>query len=230
MLQGVDGIEIHVRLFVVAGQYGRAQIALVHRRTRLERQAIAAYVLGPELYNPHERVGPVALGLAGQAVDEVDADVVEPGLTRGCHGELGLLPVVAAAYELEYVVVRALHAHGEAVETLFPELGELSERGAVGVDLHRDLAVLEHAAAALELIPELEQALGSIVAGRSAAKVHGVDIPALERRIALAYVLHERVLVLRHQPVAPGERVEVAVRALRDAERYVDVYAESVVH
>ena len=127
-------------------------------------------MLGPELHDAHERVGPVALGLAGQAVDEVAAQVVEARLARGDHGVLHLLPVVAAAYELEDVVVRALHAEGDAVEALAPELGELAEDGAVGVGLKRHLAVLEHAAGALELIPELDEPVGPVVARRAAAE------------------------------------------------------------
>ena len=57
-------------------------------------------MLGVHFDDFGEGIGPVAFGLAGQAVHEVDADVVEAGPAGLPEGLLGLEEVVPPADEL----------------------------------------------------------------------------------------------------------------------------------
>ena len=147
--QRIDRVQVHVGLLVLVRDKRRAEVTAIHRRSLLKLQAIARKVLRVQLKRTRERVGPVAARLARQAVYEVKAHVLEPGLARRVNGYLRLAEVVPPADDLQYVVVCRLHADRQAVHALRAQELELLELRRVGVYLDRYLRVEAHVADAL---------------------------------------------------------------------------------
>ena len=222
-LQHLGGVAVHVRLLIVVGQDGRALVFLIHGRARLELESVDGDVLRVQLYDPRQGLGPVALGLAGQAVHEIHAHVVKARQARVVNGLLRLLEVVAAADELEEVIVRCLHADREAVDALLAQQPHGVEADAVGVTLHGDLRVEAHVAIELQLVKEVDDPVCPVVARGAAAEIDRVHLVLTDGMAGLVDMLQQRLMVFGHARVAAGERIEIAVAALAGAEGDMDI-------
>ena len=102
--------------------------------------------------------------------------------------------------------------------------------GGVGIALDRDLAGQAHVAVELQRVEDVGDAVGSVEAGRAAAEVDAVHLVGLDRRRRLLQMGEQGVLVLRHQMLAAGERIEVAVAALACAEGDMDIDSKPFRH
>ena len=225
----VHGVKVHVRLIVVGGENVGALILVVHGRAFLKTQTVAGDVRGLERERLGERVGPVLARLARQTVDEIETHVAEAGLARALDRHFHLPPVVAAADEPENVVVGALRADGKAVHALLAQHAQLLAPDAVRVALHGDLALLHQPVRDLQLLQYLHDAPRAVVARRAAAEVHRVDKVIGHAGHRFLQLNEQRILVIGHELVPARQTAEVAVRALRCAERYVKIYAQAFV-
>ena len=226
----LGGVAVHVRLFVVVRQNGRVAILLVHLRALLEAQPVTGNVLRVHLDDARERLGPVALGLAGQTVDQVERDVVKAGLARVLIGLLRLLEIVPPPDELEQIVVRGLHADRKAVHALLAQKLERVEAGRIGVAFDGDLAVDAHVSVELEGVEELGELVRAVKAGRAAAEIDAVHLIGLDRLGRFLEMIGQRLVIVRHQMLTARERIKVAVRAFACAERNMNVDSQLFGH
>ena len=166
-----------------------------------------------------ERVRPVAAGLAGQAVDEIEADVVKPGDAGIFHGHLHLVEAVAAADHFQDIIVGRLVQGAQIVQA-----------DAVRIDLDRHRRALEQAAGGLDGVEQLDEARRAVKARRAAAKIHRVDVRRGDAPGALFDVLEQGVLIVRHAVGRAGAGIKIAVAALARAKRDVDIDTETRFH
>ena len=167
---------------------------------------------------------PTLQRLVGQAVDEVQREVFEPGLPGGVHRLADLVHGMDTADLPELGVVRRLHAERDPVEARLAEGPQgLPVPGGVGVGLQGDLGVLRHMVALVDALQDLPQPLLPQEGGRAAAEVDGVH--AVLRRLGggLRQVGDEGLAVGVHPLVAPRKGIEIAVAALLAAEGDMDV-------
>ncbi len=220
----------HLRRIVLVGQGEGAPGMLGEElRAALDGELVERQVLAGEAERPLELGRPGLGRLAGPAIDQVERMAGE-GLLRYGERPQRLVDGMLAAEEFQRRDIERLHAERHAIDAGLRQLGEAAglDRGRVG--LERDLDVGR-------AVPELTGALDQGAdggrlhqRGRAAAEEHRLDAPP--RRFA------GRVLQFRQQRLPPARlldpvadmAVEVAVRALRAAERPVDVDAERLRH
>ena len=89
-----------------------------HGRTFLQRQGVEGDMLRRQGCQSLDGVLPLGEGLVGQAVHQIEVDIVETG-GAGCLERFdGSVGGVAAAQQSQQAVVQALHADAEAVDAL----------------------------------------------------------------------------------------------------------------
>ena len=161
-------------------------------------------------------------GLIGQAVDHVQAELVEPGRTGVRDGALGLRGRVDPSEQLQVGGVEGLHADGQPVHARRPKPFEPVPVDRPGVGLERDLHRRFEAEPGRQQredrldFPRLERR------GGPAADVDRVeDQPARRRRRDFRAQRRQEGRL----QAEVGDRVEIAVGALAHAERDVDVDA-----
>ena len=187
-------------------------------------------MLRVHLHDLGQGVRPVVLGLAGQTVHQIQADVVKAGVSGILKCLLGLLEIVPAADQLQQAVVRGLHADGQAVDPLLPQQLQGGGADAVRVALHCDLRIQPHIAVELQLVQNIGDPVRPVEAGGAAAEVDAVHLVVSDGVGGLLDVLQQRLLILRHQVVAVLQRVKVAVAALTGAEGDMDVDSQPWFH
>ncbi len=245
--QGGDAVQ-HLEGEVVFGQARRR----LHReaRVRLQRQVIDAQVRWLEGERPPQVALAARQVLAGQRVHQVDVESVE-GTPRLLDRGDGLGLVVHAAQQLELRVVEALHADRQPRDAGRTEGAEALALEGPRIGLERDLAVRQQWQTRADVFEQPADRVGREQAGRAAADEDADDAaPPHERqrgfeigaqRIEVAGFLWQ-ALGQRfgsgfpgpdHAPQGGGDRrergggqfmrVEVAVRALLQAPRQVNV-------
>ena len=218
-----DRGEVHIRLRVVVRQ--REALALrKERRALLDLQPVAGKMLGRERERGVEVCLPARHRLLGQTVDEVEAQIVKARGASVLHRADGLRVRVDAPDAPQLRVVRGLHPEREAVEACIvqlPQGGNILR--AVGVGLERDLRAGGDAVALKNRVQKAAQAVGAEIARCAAAEVNGV-YGAVRRALPPRGELRgQRGDVSVHLSLGARQGVEVAVNALRLAERNVDV-------
>ena len=184
-------------------------------------------MLRVHLHDLCQRLRPVALGLTGQAVNQIQADVVKASLARRGKGQLRLLEAVPPADELEQIVVGGLHAHGKPGDTLGAQQLQILVGHAVGVALHGDLSVQPDVAVALEHIEDLHQVLGPVIAGGAAAEVDRVHLVVADPPGRLRQMGDQCPVIVGHLLLASGQGIEVTIAALAGAEGYMNIDAQT---
>ena len=167
---------------------------------------------------------PAFVRFAGQAVDEVDADVVEAVTAATLHGFDGLPGVVASVQQTEGGVVEGLDAHADAVEGQAAEHGCVLLGQVVGIGLKGNLFAVAEAVDIGQGIEDLKEILLLELRRRAASEVDGTDGLALQVVATQGELFAQGPDVALPEVVARGG-VEVAIDAPRLAERYVDVDA-----
>ena len=124
----------------------------------------------------------------------------------------------------------AFDSIGDAIDALLAQELEGVRAGGVGVALDRDLAVHAHVAVELEGVEDVGDPVGPVEAGRAAAEVEAVHLISLDRGRRFLQMGKQRPLILRHQMLAAGERIEVAVAALARAEGDMDIDSQPFRH
>ena len=227
--QLLDHAQVHIRLLVVRRDEGRV-LQSVHGCALLELEPVAGDVLRTQGKRLGERVCPVAAGLAGKTVDEVEADVVKPGGAGVFDGHLHLPVAVAAADHFQDIVVGRLHTDAQTVEARLAQGAQVVQADAVRVDLDGHLRALEQAAGGLDGVEQLDEPRRTVKARRAAAEIDRVDVRRRDAPGALFNVLEQCLLILRHALGSAGAGIEVTVAALARAKRDVDIDTETRLH
>jgi len=159
-------------------------------------------------------------------IDQVEREPVEQPRRQPDRGQR-LRRRVAAAEKRQRGVVQRLHAQRHPVDPGGPEAREPAGLGGGRVGLQRDLDVRRHRPARRDPVEHRRRRLRRHQRGRAAAKEHRRDRPPGRFGCEMIQLGKQRgapaVLVDRFADVG----VEVAVRALRPAERPVHVDPEA---
>ena len=170
---------------------------------------------------------PARAGLPRQAVDQVEAQVVEARAARGVNGGGGVGGGVDAPRGAQLAVVGGLHPQREAVEARVAQCAQgVPVPRALGVCLRRDFRVRRDGVVPRHNVQQRGKARRAEVARRSSAEVDRVRDVLRRHGRGASERRRQRGGVAVHVRLAVREGVEVAVGALRLAERYVDVQAQ----
>ena len=195
----------------------------VQRGVALVRQPVAAHVPGPDGDPPLERRRPRRRRLPRHAEDQVDRQPVvrEPRRPGGVDGPLHVVRVVVPLEHLQRRRVERLRPEAQPVHAAVTE-----HPAVVGVDgrrvgLDRELGDAAQVERLTQPVEQPRHLAGRQQRRRPAAEEHGAERrrPRPHRRLGQQQVHEPRHPLGR----LPRDRVEVAVVALVEAERDVDV-------
>lgn len=162
--------------------------------------------------------------LAGQAVHQIQADVVKSGAARVRHGALHIRPAMDTAQRFQQRILHRLRAQREAIYARLAQGGQLGgiHRARVGLDGH--FRPGRYVKAGLRLRQQAQKLLRAQAGGRAAAQVHRSDFQAFR---AAHFIAHGRQHGGRH--VLPArKRGEIAIRALARAEGNMQIQPDTV--
>ena len=193
-------------------------------RARLRLELVAREVLGLE----RERLGEVRVevgpGLARDAVDEVERDVVESGVTERANG-----PPDVVGRRLAARAPRAVAAGSSARRARRASRRSLARSAAsAGVTVSGFASTVTSSASGSALEQPLELA-GSRERRRAAAEEDRLDVGREDVPLELE-LREQRVDVRRVLVAPPDDGDEVAVAAAVRAERQVDVQVTDAAH
>ena len=230
LFQVVHRPQVHLCLQIVVGQRRRVA-ALVQGRALLYLQAIAAQVLHLQRGGGAEGVLPLFQRLMGQAVNKVEADILNFRHPCRCHGIGDLFKRMYPPDLAEQGIVGGLDAEGDAVEACAAQRAQrFPIPCAVGVALHGDLRVGGEAVALFHGFQKGSEPRCPQIRGGAAAKIHRVHRHAAAAGCHLFQVAGEGGAVSVHVGFAACQGVEVAVGALLLAEGDVEIETQCVVH
>ncbi len=165
---------------------------------------------------------------AGQAVDQIHADVVRLRLPRGREGGAGLPGGVAPVQARQDRVVQALHAEAHAGDPGSAVAGDALRGHVVRVALDRHLGARLHREARANPVQQRRHLVDGEERGRAAAEEQGVEPDAARpgRGVEQVPLGQERGEEAILAPRGVRRGVERAVPAALDAERQVHVGPE----
>ena len=167
---------------------------------------------------------PPLLRLAGQAVDQIQRQILELGFSGGLHRLLHLLHGMDAADGLQFLVAGGLHPQRDAVEACPPQSPEgFPVPGGIGVGLKGDLRVPFHLIALFNGFQDPAQPFFSQIAGGAAAEINRVHGVGCGKGRGFGQVGAEGVGIGVHAVLRAGQRVKIAVNAFGFAERDMDI-------
>ena len=190
---------------------------LVWSEDQLER--VARDMLRLQRDRGAEHPAPALERLAGDGIDEVDAQVLQPGRAGGTVGIARLAHAVAAGQGDQVVVIERLDAERDPCYARGPEAGPIRPLAGRGVRLEGDLpgdatpSVLRGSQHPIHSRRRQQR-------GRAAPEVDRLEAP---RRGTERQLGNERVQVAWDGVAATAHRHEVAVGAHQPAERDVDI-------
>ena len=187
-------------------------------------------MIGLPVEHAGEATAPPADVEAGQAVHQIDADVVEAGLASRHEGGAGAARVVKPTEDGQDRVVERLNTQAHAVDAGASIGAELLSGDAFRVALDRDLDVRGHGKAVTDGVEDHSKLVGLEQRGCAPAEKHRRDLrPSLiERRRSNQTDLDDDAvdITLHARPILERRRVERAVVTPLPAERDVDVKPE----
>ena len=194
-----------------------------HGGAFLQRQSIERYVLRGKGGQPGNRVLPLVEALVGQAVHQVEVDVIEPGATGSLEGLDGPVRAVASAQQLQQSVVEALHTDTKAVYALPQQPPAGLGVQVAGVGLDGDLGVRSDDEGVVGSLQDGGYvAVGKIGRGASAEK-YGAHLRMGQRPAPQPNLASHRLEVTPHLRLDALVGVEITVGALGLAKRHMDV-------
>ena len=162
--------------------------------------------------------------LAGQAVHEIQIQVVEPGATGHVDRGQGFGVVMDATERLEVYRVEALDADRQPVDAGAPVIGKLGLLEGAGVGLQGDFDIAGKAQPGSHGLQDLPQAVGGKQARRAATKEDRANFAPLNRRQILLQIRYQRRdIFLLGKTTVTDMGVEVTVGALAHAPGNMDV-------
>ena len=166
---------------------------------------------------------PLLYVLIGQSIHQVDADIFEAcvgSLTIGVHG-IGC--VVTASESLQQVVVKALYADAQAVDAAVQICGKLVGGEIAGVCLQRYLGARRKIESSSDCFHSMPYVLGGQVRWSAAAKENRMHFRSVKQTAPQGDFRLQSRDIRWHERLNGRVCVEVAVRAFRLAERYMNI-------
>ncbi len=179
-----------------------------------------------------QRHPPVGLGLPRRAVDQVQADVLEPLLPRPRGALLRPAGLVHPVQHGQDVRRGALHAQRDAGEPGRPQRGQLARPDGLGVGLHGHLGAGSQAEPVADGGQDRAQVGGRQQRRRPAAEEHrpGRPGPPVRHLGGQRHLGHRQPGIVPPRGARPqligGVGVEIAVSAAGLAERHMHIYPE----
>jgi hypothetical protein len=205
---------------IVVGQRRRVPEEV---RVRLDREVVEGQVRHARRDRRGDIRARLVRGLARQRVHQVEVDVVEV-LARDLDRAPRLGLVVDAPQRRQVPGIEALDSDREARHAGVAIAAELLRLEGPRIRFQRDLAVGVQGEPGAERRDQRPDRLGGKQAGRAAAEEYARDWPPPDLGQRLLEVAHQSVHVRVFGNVPPHlVGIEVAIRALPDAPRYVNV-------
>ena len=167
---------------------------------------------------------PLLDALVGQAVHQVDADVVEPRAESLMVGAGGVFGCVAAAESMQEFVVETLHAYAQPIYAAVEIRRKLALAEVAGISLQSYFSVRFEIEDGADRVHNMVYVRSWKVGRGAAAEEDRMKLRAVEEAAPQGNFGLQRSDIQRHKGLDGGVGVEVAVRALGLAER--DVYVE----
>ena len=168
--------------------------------------------------------------LPRQAVDQVQAQIFNPGGAHRRHCLLGLGKGVGPVDSGQLGVAGRLDPQGDPVHPRAAQTGEELLVHTVRVAFHGDLRVPGDGKPAAQLTEEFPQALLTVEAGGAAADIDCVHLIASGPGRRLPDMGDERLLIVVHAVLPPGQGIKIAVVTLAAAKGNVDVKTQLFGH
>ncbi|MNZ88507.1 hypothetical protein D3C78_1074020 [compost metagenome] len=166
----------------------------------------------------------VLQGLVGQAMHQVQVEVVEPGLTGHAGGTYRFIAVVDSSQGLEFLLLETLDTDRQAIDAQRPIGDELLLFEGARVGFQGNFDIAGERDALLHAFEQPAQCLGTEQARRAATEEDRAQFAAIDGMQVLVEVGQQGVDILFfRQHYACGVGVEVAIRAFAYAPRDVDV-------
>ena len=214
------------KIFVRRDELARAMQPL-EDRVGLDGELIEREMLARHLDCFGELGAPRPFGLAGPRVNQVERGARKNGLS-GLHRRDRLCDAVATAESLQVGVVERLHADREPVDAGGAVAAKAARLDAGRVGLERDLRVGLDGPVLGDGVDDVLHRLGAHQGGRAATEEDRAHLAPFRFSGAMGKFRAEggdvTVLVDR---ACPDMRVEIAIRALGETERPVDVDGEA---
>ena len=169
---------------------------------------------------PLYRVRQRSRSLPGNAEHHICGNIVETRFMRGSYQPLSLRRVVQPAELPQFVVLQRLHPDGNAVHARIPQQFQRFRGGGSGIAFRRYLRAGRDGHRA-----KYFSHMRGYQVRRTATEIHGV-----EPLMVIPQVPHNCRSVISPQRFFPGHGVKVAVRALAQAERNVDIKSPQITH
>ncbi len=179
-----------------------------------------------------QRPPPVVVALPRRAVDQVQADVVEPGRARPSHALFWSPGLVLAVKRAQHVRYRALHSERDPGDSLRPQFPEGGGVDGFRVRLDRDFRVTGQAEGLADPGEDAAEPRRGEQRRGAAAEEHRAHRGFARRKNAggdgdlACYQVRVGVLRGAAAEFGRGVGVEVAIAAAGPAERDVHVHAE----
>ena len=194
----------------------------------VQREAIGGEMVGPPVEHRLDGASPAVEVEAGQAVHEINAQVLAAGLPRRLERRAGAARVVEPTEPRQDRIVERLDAEAQPVDAGGAVARELVARHALGIALDGDLGVGDELKAGSDPVEHRRQLVGGQERGRAAAEKDRRESHAGRpgegaEQVDLAA---ERLEIARHRAVLERRGVEAAVPAPLGAERHMHVEPE----
>jgi hypothetical protein len=152
------------------------------------------------------------------AEHEIEIEILEARRARGFGGAQRRVAPVDAPERLQFFILEALNADGQAIDPGFPETPEVFLVHRAGIGLEGDLDILVERQARANPGQQTVNGLGREQARRAAADENRMHDPPPHARQVLLQVAQQRVDVFLLRNLFPRlVRIEIAIRALAHA-------------
>ncbi|CRM80693.1 hypothetical protein [Pseudomonas sp. 22 E 5] len=196
-----------------------------------QRQLIPRQVRGLQRDGLAQVAQGIVQRLIGQAVHQVQVEVIEPGLAGHTSGAHSLIAIMDAAQRLKLLLLEALDANGQAIDPQLAVRHELLLFEGAGVGFQGDFDIACKRNTGLHALEQAAQCGGAEQARRTATEEDRTQFAAVNRVQVLIKVGQQCVHILFfRQHFARGVGVEVAIRAFAYAPRNVDVQRQGRQH
>ena len=174
-----------------------------------------------------QRLREILRRLAGQRVHEIEVDVRNSGFKRVVYRPHGLRPRVHAAKQRKKPRLARLRAEGNAIHARASERAQFRRVHRAGVRFHADFRVRVQRKKARRAVQQPRKLIGRQQRRRPPADVQRgyAQISVFPAR-TLHLLKHARDIFVRVRKPS-GIRFKIAIRALADAVRNVDIYGSN---
>ena len=181
---------------------------------RLDGQLIPGQMRGFQCQRGFQIAQRVGHTLAGQAVHQIEIEIVEAGFDGPFRRAPRFQLAVNATEPLQLRGIEALHANRQAIDAGLAKALELARFGGAGVGLHGDFDIAHEWQQRADTGQQSIHCVRREQRRRAATNENAVDASAPDPRQILLQITQQRVDVLRLRDLAFAlMRIEIAIRA-----------------